>query len=166
MKNLEIIQSKIQNIVKVQSLRSCWRFQDKKVVFTNGCFDLIHLGHIEYLSKAADFGDVLIVGINTDASVENLKGKGRPIQNETARYNIIAALHFVDVVIPFHQETPLTLIQALQPDILVKGKDYDIKDIVGADFVVSNGGSVFNIELTPGYSTTTLIEKISENYKS
>ncbi len=138
-------------------------FKNKKIVFTNGCFDLVHRGHIEYLSQASDKGDILIVGINTDASVQKLKGKHRPIVDEYARALIIASLLFVDFVILFNEETPYNLIQAIQPNILIKGSDYKEDDIIGADIVKANNGQVITIDLTPNYSTSTIEKKIKGN---
>ncbi len=142
-----------------------WRFQQKKIVFTNGCFDIVHLGHLDYLSKAADLGDILILGLNTDASVQRLKGAGRPVVDEQARAFMMASLRFVDAVVLFDQQTPYELIQLVQPDVLVKGKDYKAEEVVGYDIVTAKGGKVETIDLVPGYSTTALIQKIirSEN---
>lgn len=140
-----------------------WRNEGLKVVFTNGCFDILHLGHIDYLEKARDLGDKLIVGLNDDKSVNRLKGKDRPINNLEARSRLLAALEFVDAVIPFSADTPLDLISYILPDILVKGKDYETSNIVGSDVVMKNGGSVETIAFVEGYSTTTLIEKATLN---
>ena len=147
--------------VQTCALPILWRFKQKKIVFTNGCFDLLHLGHIDYLSKAKDCGDVLLVGINTDRSVKMLgKGSNRPITDENARATIIAALHFVDAVVLFDEETPYELIKTVQPDVLVKGSDYLAEDIVGYDVVKEKGGKVITIDFLPGYSTTEIIRKI------
>lgn len=136
-----------------------WK-QEGKVVFTNGCFDILHLGHVDYLEKARNLGTKLIVGLNTDASVARLKGKDRPINDEYARARIISSLEFVDAVILFNEDTPFELISYLKPDILVKGDDYSIENIVGSDIVIQNGGSVRTISLIKGYSTTNIIKKI------
>jgi rfaE bifunctional protein nucleotidyltransferase chain/domain len=161
MKNLDIINRKILNPKSLSAMLSLWRFQQKKIVFTNGCFDLLHPGHIDYLSKAKDEGDVLVVGVNTDRSVQMLdKGANRPVTNENARALILAALHFVDAVILFDEETPYELIKTVQPDILVKGSDYLAEDIVGYDVVKAKGGKVITIDFLPGYSTTGIIRKI------
>jgi D-glycero-beta-D-manno-heptose 1-phosphate adenylyltransferase len=141
-----------------------WQRSGQKIVFTNGCFDIVHLGHIDYLEKARSMGDRLVLGLNTDASVSRLKGPGRPVVDEHARARLMAALSFVDTVILFDEPTPKELIEALKPDILVKGDDYTVETIVGADFVQSNGGEVKTVSLVPGYSTTALIEKIKKNY--
>lgn len=141
-----------------------WQAAGEKIVFTNGCFDLVHLGHIDYLEKARALGDRLVLGLNTDASVSRLKGPLRPVVNEAARARLMAALEFVDAVILFDEPTPEALIRAVRPDILVKGDDYTVDRIVGADFVLNQGGTVETIPLVPGYSTTGLIEKIKQAY--
>ncbi len=135
----------------------------KKVVFTNGCFDILHSGHVKYLSEARKLGDALVLGLNTDASVKALKGEGRPINNEADRASVLAALGFVDFVTLFGEETPKELIDELIPDILVKGADYKPEEIVGYDTVTNNGGKVITIELVEGRSTTKTIEKIKAN---
>jgi rfaE bifunctional protein nucleotidyltransferase chain/domain len=131
-----------------------------KVVFTNGCFDILHLGHIEYLAKAANLGDVLVIGMNSDHSVHRIKGDSRPINDEHSRSMVLASLEFVTAVVLFDEETPYELIKIIQPDILVKGRDYKIKEIVGHDIVLAKGGKVKTIELTLGYSTTGIEQKI------
>ncbi len=138
-----------------------WRLQNSKVVFTNGCFDILHLGHVDYLEKARALGDVLVLGLNSDASVRRLgKGSERPLQSEEARSRIMAALQFVDAVCIFDEDTPLALIEALRPDVLVKGDDYSIAQIVGASEVIGWGGSVQTIPLVQGHSTTAIVQKI------
>lgn len=139
-----------------------WK-KEGTIVFTNGCFDILHLGHVDYLEKAAEKGSKLIVGLNTDQSVKKLKGPQRPVNNEFSRARIIAALQFVDAVVLFGEDTPLNLIMSIIPDVLVKGDDYDIKNIVGADFVIKNGGKVETVALVNGHSTTNLISKIQQN---
>ena len=139
-----------------------WRRIKEKIVFTNGCFDILHLGHIDYLEKARSLGNRLIIGLNSDSSVTKLKGRGRPLYKEEARSRILAALEFVDIIIMFDQETPYDLINLIKPDILVKGNDYLAENIVGADIVKSNGGEVVTINLVEGYSTSALIEKINQ----
>ena len=136
-----------------------WRTQDRKVVFTNGCFDLLHLGHVDYLEQARHLGDALVVGLNTDASVRCLK-PGRPIQDEEARARILAALAFVDAVVLFGEPTPLALIELVQPDILVKGDDYAVERIVGHELVLGRGGQVLTVPLVAGYSTSRIVEHI------
>ncbi len=163
MKNFDIIQKKIMQPESLSATLSLWRFQQKKIVFTNGCFDLLHLGHIDYLSKAKDCGDILMVGVNTDHSVKMLgKGNNRPITDQNARATIIAALHFVDAVILFDEETPYELIKTVQPDVLVKGSDYLPEDIVGYDIVRKKGGTITTIDFLQGYSTTKIVNKINE----
>jgi len=142
-----------------------WRKANKKIVFTNGCFDLIHRGHIEYLTRAKLYGDILIVGLNSDDSVRRLKGKSRPYMNENDRAYILSQLKPVDVVIVFFEDTPYTLIKKVEPDILVKGGDYQVHEICGRDIVEKRGGSVFNIPFIHGYSTTNLIKKIQADIK-
>ncbi|WMN12064.1 D-glycero-beta-D-manno-heptose 1-phosphate adenylyltransferase [Marivirga salinae] len=151
---------KILNLEALIKKRQEWK--DQQVVFTNGCFDILHLGHVDYLEKAASKGDKLIVALNTDASVSKLKGPTRPVNNEQARARIIAALSFVDAVVFFSEDTPLSLIKQLIPDILVKGSDYNISNIIGAEIVMENGGKVETIELVDGYSTTNIINKINQ----
>ncbi len=134
----------------------------KKIVFTNGCFDLVHLGHVDYLEKARNLGDFLVVGVNTDASVSCLKGPFRPVANELSRTRVLASMGFIDLVVLFSEETPLNLIEALKPDILTKGSDYSIENIVGSDFVLKAGGKVETITLVDGYSTSKLVDRILE----
>jgi rfaE bifunctional protein nucleotidyltransferase chain/domain len=141
-------------------------FPGKRVVFTNGCFDILHRGHVEYLAQAADMGDVLVVGLNTDASVRRLKGEGRPVNNEGARALVLAALGFVDAVELFDEDTPYELIKAVHPDVLVKGADYKPEEIVGYDIVTSYGGTVATIPLVEGYSTTGLINQSGSSRRS
>lgn len=137
------------------------RFFGKKIVFTNGCFDILHLGHVDYLSKAAACGDFFIVGLNSDASVKLLnKGDTRPLQDQHSRSMVIAALRFVDAVILFDEETPYELIRFVQPDVLVKGSDYKVEQIAGHDIVLAKGGEVKLIDFVPGYSTSAIEAKI------
>lgn len=137
-----------------------WAASRKKVVFTNGCFDILHKGHVDYLAKAADLGEKLVVGINTDASVSKLKGVHRPIQDESSRLQIVASLGFVDAVILFEEPTPYRLIGLVQPDVLVKGSDYQPENIVGYDIVKAKGGEVKTIDFIAGYSTSAIENKI------
>ncbi|MBO6027201.1 MAG: D-glycero-beta-D-manno-heptose 1-phosphate adenylyltransferase [Bacteroidales bacterium] len=160
MDSLQLIKNKISNRSSLTSHLSQWRAQGLKVVFTNGCFDLLHRGHVEYLAKAADMGDVLVVGLNTDASVRRLKGEGRPVNDENARALVLAALSFVDAVVLFDEDTPYELIKAVRPDVLVKGADYKPEEIVGYDIVTSYGGRVETIDLVEGYSTTGMIASL------
>ncbi|MBR1627609.1 MAG: D-glycero-beta-D-manno-heptose 1-phosphate adenylyltransferase [Bacteroidales bacterium] len=136
------------------------RMRNKKIVFTNGCFDLIHLGHVDYLSKARDLGDLLVVGVNTDSSVRRLKGESRPLQDEHSRTQILASFSFVDYVVLFDEDTPLELIKSVKPDILVKGADYKPENIVGYDVVNAGNGEIITIEFLSGYSTTNIINKV------
>lgn len=145
----------------LKTLLNQWNSENKEVVFTNGCFDILHRGHVEYLCHARDLGDKLILGLNTDASVKRLgKSPERPINSESTRAIILAALECVDAIILFNEDTPLELIDFVQPDVLVKGSDYKAEDIVGYDIVKAKGGKVITIQLVDGFSTTTLIEKM------
>lgn len=139
-----------------------WKKAGEKVVFSNGCFDILHLGHIDYLEKARSLGNRLVIGLNDDDSVRQLKGAERPVNNEIARARLLAALEFVDGVTIFSEDTPKELIAFLIPDILVKGSDYSIDNIVGADIVLANGGEVKTIDLVNGYSTSNLINKLKK----
>lgn len=140
-----------------------WREKNKKIVFTNGCFDIIHPGHIDYLSQARDLGDILVLGLNTDQSVKRLnKGSNRPINDERTRAYVLAGLASVDLIVFFDEETPYNLIKLLQPNVLVKGKDYEVEKIIGFDILKENGGEVITIPFLDGYSTSNLIKKIIE----
>lgn len=160
MKELDKIQNKIISFDNIQKQVLKWREENKKIVFTNGCFDIIHRGHVDYLSKAKDLGDILIIGLNTDQSVRNIKGNTRPIQDENSRAIILASMQFVDAIVFFSEPTPYTLIKEIQPDILVKGADYKKEDIVGYDIVSQRGGKVETIEFIEGYSTSNIESKI------
>lgn len=153
---------KIKDWVSAKKQIVDWHSLGQKVVFTNGCFDLLHMGHVDYLEKARGLGDKLVIGLNTDSSVSRFKGPNRPIQDEQSRARVLASLQFVDMVVFFDEDTPLLLISALLPDILVKGSDYLAENIVGADVVQKSGGAVKTIEFVPGYSTTRIIEKIKK----
>ncbi len=135
-----------------------------KVVFTNGCFDILHLGHVTYLHKAKQLGDILVVGVNTDESVQRLKGPSRPVNNEYDRAMVLSALSSVDYTVYFSEDTPLRLIKDIKPSVLVKGGDYSLETIVGADFVLTNGGEVLTIDLVQGKSTTAIIKKLSNQH--
>ena len=143
-------------------LREQFKHEGKKVVFTNGCFDIVHRGHVEYLTKAKTLGDVLVVGMNTDASVKRLKGAARPVVCEDDRAFVLAALHAVDYVCLFPEDTPYDLIKALVPDVLVKGSDWAVDAIVGKDIVEGAGGAVQTIDFVPNRSTTDIIKKIAD----
>lgn len=142
------------------------RKKGKKAVFTNGCFDIIHAGHVRYLRKAASLGDVLVVGLNSDSSIREIKGETRPIVPERERAEVLSALEFVDYVVVFKEKTPIKLIEAIRPDVLAKGADWAGKDIVGADIVKSAGGRVARITLVKGKSTTNIIRKILSLHKA
>lgn len=142
------------------SFASEWKNSGSKIVFTNGCFDLLHRGHVEYLYEASLLGDLLIVGINSDHSVRRLKGISRPIQDEISRALVLSSLEFVSYVTSFDEDDPSFLIREILPSVLVKGNDYHIEQIVGSDFVLSYGGKVETIKITEGYSTSKIIEKI------
>ncbi|MCP2042903.1 D-glycero-beta-D-manno-heptose 1-phosphate adenylyltransferase [Pontibacter sp. HSC-36F09] len=151
---------KILSLSDLQEQVQAWRNQGQKIVFTNGCFDILHLGHVDYLEKARQLGDKLVLGLNTDASINRIKGPSRPLQDEMSRARVMASLLFVDAVVFFDEDTPLELIKAVQPDILVKGDDYTIENIVGQDVVTARGGEVKTIPLVKGYSTTNVVKKI------
>ncbi len=159
---MEILESKLFDWESFKRMREVWEFLDHKVVFTNGCFDIIHRGHIEYLAKASDLGDILIVGLNTDDSVRRIKGENRPVNNENARALVLAALKFVSAVVFFDEDTPYELIKLARPHVLVKGSDYTEETIVGADIVKENGGEIVTVDLVPGYSTSDIIDKSTE----
>jgi D-glycero-beta-D-manno-heptose 1-phosphate adenylyltransferase len=168
MKQSELIISKIFKFnsddekPQLSRLLAYWNFRNKKIVFTNGCFDIMHLGHIDYLSKAADLGDVLIIGMNSDKSVHCIKGNDRPINNEEGRARLLAALGFTSCVVLFDEETPYELIKFIRPDVLVKGSDYAPENIVGYDIVKEKGGEIVTIDFIDGYSTSSIIEKIKK----
>lgn len=164
MKLQQKIQQKIlNNSTELEALLADWKEKGLTVVFTNGCFDLLHRGHVDYLAKARDLGDVLFLGLNTDASVSKLKGQHRPIQDEQSRMQIMATLECVDAVTLFDQETPYELIKAVQPGILVKGADYKPEDIVGYDIVTAKGGKVITLDFLPGFSTSGIEKRIRES---
>lgn len=161
MTQFEIIQRKIFDRISLEKQLHVWRLQEKKIVFTNGCFDILHYGHIHYLSRASDLGNVLIIGVNADASVKKLnKGSSRPLQDEQSRATILASLGFVSAVVIFEEDTPYELIRLIQPDFLVKGGDWKTEDIVGYDIVKSKGGEVLSLEFIEGFSTTSIEKKI------
>ena len=159
-KKLNKLKAKIFNIKDLSKIINEWRLNGDKIVFTNGCFDLIHLGHLEILARSADLGDKLIVGINSDMSIKKIKGNSRPIIEEDSRAKQLAAIEFVDAVILFNEDTPYDLINVLKPDVLTKGGDYKKNDIVGNQLINKEHGKVVIIPLTQGYSTTSILEKI------
>lgn len=157
----KVIQSKIfKNFQDFKGVLDQWKKAGQILVFTNGCFDLVHRGHIDSLAKAADWGDRLIVGLNSDVSVRLLKGENRPLIDEQSRAVMLAAMLMVDAVVLFEDETPYELIRSIMPDVLVKGAEYRIEEIAGFDVVLASGGRVERIDLTEGYSTSDLIQKI------
>jgi len=151
---------KISDLLTLKDKVSAWQSVGKKVVFTNGVFDLLHIGHITYMAKASELGDKLIIGLNSDSSVKRIKGDDRPVNDQDSRAALLAALFFVDAIVLFEEDTPLNLISTLLPDILVKGADYAVENIVGAKEVLANGGEVKTIDFVEGYSSTSIIQKI------
>ncbi len=160
MKQIEAIHNKIYSLLDLEKQVKEWNKENKKIVFTNGCFDIIHQGHIDYLAKARDLGDKLIIGLNTDSSVSAIKGPTRPIQDEKSRAIILAAMQFVDAIVYFSEPTPYELIKALQPDVLVKGADYKPEEIVGYDIVKAKKGEIITLTYLEGYSTSNIEKKI------
>jgi len=162
MNKYQHILQKIQTRESLKQLIETWNKGAEKIVFTNGCFDLLHRGHVDYLAKAAGYGTRLIVALNTDASVSKLKGPHRPIQDQDSRMQIMASMEMVDAVVLFDEETPLELIEEVQPDVLVKGSDYQPENIVGYTVVKSKGGTVATIDFLPGFSTSAIEKKIKQ----
>jgi len=152
--------SKISDLSALKTAIAKWQSEGKKVVFTNGVFDLLHIGHITYMAKAAELGDKLVIGLNSDSSVKRIKGEDRPVNDQNSRAALLAALFFVDAIVVFEEDTPINIITALMPDILVKGADYAVENIVGAKEVIENGGEVKTIDFVEGYSSTSIIQKI------
>ena len=163
MSHLNKINSKIFSLDDLKNQVNAWKQAGEEVVFTNGCFDIIHRGHIEVLAQTADLGDRLIIGLNSDSSIQKLKGEDRPIIDEQARVILLSALSFVDAVILFPEETPINLISTLLPDLLAKGGDYEIETIVGHEIVQNNGGEVILVPFVDGFSSTTIIDKIKNS---
>ena len=160
MKSVQSIPNKIFTTVTLQAQLKRWRLLNKKIVFTNGVFDILHEGHIASLSEAASHGNILVVGVNADASVKRLKGDSRPVNNENSRALLLASLLMTDAVIVFEEDTPYNLITAVLPDVLVKGGDYTIETIVGAKEVMANGGEVIIAPILEGFSTTSIIKRM------
>jgi rfaE bifunctional protein nucleotidyltransferase chain/domain len=160
METLDYIKSKIFDRETLLKQVAVWRFLNQKIIFTNGCFDILHLGHVEYLSRAKDLGGKLVIGLNSDRSVRMIKGPGRPVMDEKTRSTVLAAFAFIDAVVLFDEETPFDLIRSIMPEFLVKGNDYKPAEIVGHEVVEAGGGQVVTIELTPGYSTTSVVNRI------
>jgi rfaE bifunctional protein nucleotidyltransferase chain/domain len=163
MSHLNKINSKIFSLDDLKNQVNAWKKAGEEVVFTNGCFDIIHRGHVEVLAQTADLGDRLIIGLNSDSSIQKLKGEDRPIIDEQARSILLAAISFVDAVILFSEDTPINLISTLLPDVLAKGGDYEIDTIVGHEIVQNNGGKVILVPFVDGFSSTTIIEKIKNS---
>ncbi len=161
MDKLSLLRNKIFALDDLVHVVSGWRLQSQTVVFTNGCFDIMHRGHVEYLAQAASLGNRLVVGLNSDQSIFRLKGANRPIIDGYSRAELLASFQFIDAVVLFDEETPIDLITALTPDVLAKGGDYTPETIVGANVVTANGGRVEEIPIVAGYSTTNIINKIS-----
>jgi D-beta-D-heptose 7-phosphate kinase/D-beta-D-heptose 1-phosphate adenosyltransferase len=159
-----MIETKIKTISSLKKIIARLKAKRKKIVFTNGCFDILHYGHVKYLEDANKKGDILIVGINSDSSIRKIKGPKRPLVHEKDRIRTLAALESVDYACLFNETTPINLIKAIKPDALIKGADWDTKNIVGADFVKSYSGKVLAIPLVKNRSTTKLIEKISQRF--
>jgi len=157
-----LLKTKIKNLTELKKIIANFKARGKKIVFTNGCFDLLHYGHIKYLGDAKSMGDILVVAINSDSSVRKIKGSKRPIINEHDRLRTVAALTSVDYVVPFNENTPIKVIKLLKPNVLVKGADWKKNDIVGSNFVLSYGGSVSTVKLVRGHSTSNLIKKIAK----
>jgi rfaE bifunctional protein nucleotidyltransferase chain/domain len=163
MNHQQILHDKIFTLDTLLAEVKQWKSLGNKIVFTNGCFDILHRGHVDYLNKASDLGDKLIVALNSDASMRKLKGPHRPIQDEQSRLHIMASLECVSAVFLFNEETPMEVLSKIVPDILVKGADYTIETIVGADIVLKNGGEVKTIDFLEGYSTSLIERKIKES---
>ena len=163
MSHLKSINTKIFYLESLKEKVSTWKKAGKKVVFTNGCFDLIHRGHIEVLAQTADLGDKLIIGLNSDVSIKKLKGESRPIIDEKSRVILLASLSFVDAIVLFSEETPLNLISNLNPDVLAKGGDYKINTIVGHEIISQNGGEVILVPFIEGFSSSNIVNKIKKS---
>lgn len=160
MQNNKLVTAReIKDILRSES------FEGKRIAFTNGCFDILHYGHVEYLRKSKKTCDILVVGLNSDISIRKIKGPKRPINPEKARAGVLSALELVDYIVLFDDETPLDLIASIKPDILIKGSDWEISEIAGSDIVISSGGEVKLIDFKHGYSTTSLIDRILERYR-
>lgn len=159
----DLIPSKIYTLSQLIQKTEQWRVSEKKIAFTNGVFDILHEGHISSLSQAASHADYLVVGVNSDSSVKRLKGNNRPVYNQDSRALLLASLVIVDAVVVFEDDTPLNLIKVILPDVLVKGGDYTIDQIVGAKEVIANGGQVITNPIMEGFSTTLIIEQIKKS---
>lgn len=165
MTNFSKIQQKLQSFESITDTLAQWRAAGQRIVFTNGCFDLLHYGHLHYLAQAKDLADRLVVGLNSAASVRRLKGPHRPINDELTRTHLLASLQMIDAVVVFESDTPLELIKIVQPEILVKGGDWKPEQIVGSDLVLARGGQVLSLPFVEGYSTTNIEQKILDRVK-
>ena len=163
MSHLKNIKSKIYSLSDLKIQSDKWKENGEKVVFTNGCFDLVHRGHIEALANTSDLGDRLIIGLNSDESIKDLKGRNRPFMDENSRSLLLASLQFVDAIVLFSDETPYQLIKTLAPNILAKGGDYKVTEIVGHEVVLENGGEVILVPFIDGLSSTNIVEKIKQS---
>tara|TARA_B100001287_G_C22590304_1_gene485280 strand:- start:362 stop:853 length:492 start_codon:yes stop_codon:yes gene_type:complete len=163
MSNLQNIKSKIYTLSELVEQSKVWRNKGEKIVFTNGCFDLVHRGHVEVLANTADLGDKLIIGLNSDSSIQNLKGENRPIIDENSRAILLASLQFIDAIVLFSEDTPYHLIETILPDILAKGGDYKVEEITGHELVLQNGGEVILVPFVDGFSSTNIINKIKQD---
>ena len=163
MSNLKNIKYKIYSLSDLKIQSDKWKENGEKIVFTNGCFDLVHRGHIEVLANTADLGDKLIIGLNSDSSIKELKGENRPIMDEISRAILLASLQFVDAIVFFSEETPYKLIETLVPDVLAKGGDYEVTEVAGHEVVLENGGEVILVPFIDGFSSTNIIEKIKQS---
>ena len=163
MKSVDVISNKFFHLQDLESQCKEWKNNNNKIVFTNGCFDLVHRGHIEVLARISDLGDKLIIGLNSDSSIKSLKGKKRPIIDEYSRKLLLAGLFFVDAIIVFNEDTPYELINSLKPHILAKGGDYETEEIVGFDIIKKHGGQTITIPLTPDFSSSNIIDKIKNS---
>ena len=163
MKNLQNIISKIFSLSDLKIQSDKWKQDGDKIVFTNGCFDLVHRGHVEVLANTADLGDKLIIGLNSDSSIQKLKGENRPIIDENSRAILLASLQFIDAIVLFSEDTPQKLIETIVPDILAKGGDYKVEEIAGNEVVLENGGSVILVPFIDGFSTTNIVDKIKQD---
>ena len=163
MSNLQSIKSKIYTQSELLEQSKVWKNNGEKIVFTNGCFDLVHRGHVELLANTADLGDKLVIGLNSDSSIKNLKGKNRPIIDENSRAILLASLQFIDAIVFFSEDTPYHLIETILPDILAKGGDYKVEEIIGHEVVLQNGGEVILVPFIDGFSTTNIVNKIKQD---
>ena len=163
MSQFNILKNKIFSLENLKTQVDKWKASGERVVFTNGCFDIVHQGHIEVLARTADLGTKLIIGLNSDSSIQRLKGKNRPIIQQQSRAILLASFSFVDAVVLFSEETPINLISTLLPHVLAKGGDYEIETIVGHEIVQKNGGQVILVPFVDGFSSTTIIKKIRKS---